>query len=63
METQLRDMTGEQLLLLRVLGDGAAQTAVEGERDRRALANSPGSRWRRLGRAMAVAYLGPQLAA
>ena len=63
METKLRDMTGEQLLLLRVLGDVAAQTAVEAERDRRALAGSPGRGWRRPGWVTAVASPSPQLAA
>lgn len=63
METELRDMTGHQLLLLRVLGDVAVQAAVEAERDRRALANSLDRGWRPPGRATAVASSGPQLAA
>ena len=63
MEMKLRDMTGEQLLLLRILGDVAAQTAVEAERDRRALANLPGRSRRCPGWAKAVASPGPQLAA
>ncbi len=62
METKLRDMTGEQLLLLKILGDAAAQAAVETELDRRALAGRP-DRSRRPGRAKAVASPGSQLAA
>lgn len=63
MKTELRDMNGQQLLLLRVLGDVSAQAATESERDRRAMAKSPDRSWRRHGPATAVASLDPQLAA
>ncbi len=47
METKLTDMSGEQLLLLRILGDAEVQAAVEVELDRRARQSLPGTGRRR----------------
>ncbi len=63
MKTELRDMNGQQLLLLRVLGDVSAQAVAEYERDRRAMAKSLDRSWLRPAPATAVASLDPQLAA
>lgn len=63
METKLTNMTGEQLLLLRILGGAEAQAAVEVELDHRARAALPGTVRRRPGQAKPVASVSPQLAA
>jgi len=63
MNTKVRNMTGQQLLLLRILGDASAQTAVEAERDRRALSSAPDRGTRRLGWAPALASPSPQMVA
>ena len=57
MPTRIEDMTGEELLLLRVLGGWVVEPMVESELDRRVLTGPPGrsSRRRGVSRAAAVA--------
>lgn len=63
METKMTDMSGEQLLLTKILGDAEAQAAVETELDRRARQSLPGTGRRRHVGAKAIPSPGSQLAA
>ena len=58
MYTRVKEMTGEQLLLLRVVGGQMVQEMVDGELDRRARTGLPVRRRTRFGgeRAFAAAH-------
>jgi len=47
MQTTLSQISGEELLLMRIFGDGAAAEAVERELDRRAIEGPPAGQTRR----------------
>ena len=55
MHTQLRDVSGEQLLLIRIFGGPETAAAVERELDRRALFGPGGAQRRRTWRPTVVA--------